>query len=152
MVPQDITIFSGTLVDNILLDDDISKAKEVIDFCRHSGFHSFFEDFPQSYATILGESGVALSGGQKQLVALARCLYHQPQLLLLDEPTAAMDKYTEQFVINVLSSLKKQTGILLISHRDSLTKIADRIYNLEKGSLRVVSNHEDDLRHLYEMI
>jgi ATP-binding cassette subfamily B protein len=76
---------------------------------------------------------VALSGGQKQLLALARCLYARPQLLLLDEPTAAMDADTEQFAIDVLMEVKDRVGMLVISHKDSLTRIADRVYKLDGG-------------------
>jgi ATP-binding cassette subfamily B protein len=77
---------------------------------------------------------VALSGGQRQLLALARCLYASPQLLLLDEPTSAMDSATEQFVISVLRRYSEKAGMLIISHKDSLTEIAGRVYRLEKGA------------------
>jgi ATP-binding cassette subfamily B protein len=77
-----------------------------------------------------------LSGGQRQLLALARCLYGRPQLLLLDEPTSAMDAATERFVIGVLQRYRQEAGILVISHKDSLTQLADRIYVLEGGVSR----------------
>lgn len=134
VVPQEVTLFSGTLLDNILLEETGEYAQAVVDFCQHYGFHPYFKDFPQQYGTILGEGGINLSGGQKQLVALARCLYRNPQLLLLDEPTAAMDKKTEQFVLNLLNRLKADRSILVISHRDSITSIADRVYALQDGS------------------
>lgn len=136
VVPQEVTLFSGTLVDNILLEEKGENAQGVIEFCEQYGFHHFFKDFPQQYGTILGEGGINLSGGQKQLVALARCLYRDPQLLLLDEPTSAMDKKTEQFVLNLLNRLKADKSILVISHRDSITSIADRIYALQDGSIQ----------------
>jgi ATP-binding cassette, subfamily C, bacteriocin exporter len=134
VVPQDISIFSGTLLANICLDPATENIDKVRGFCHKYGFDRFFENFPQSYATLLGEGGVTLSGGQKQLLALARCLYTGPQLILLDEPTAAMDTVTEQFVINILQQLRQQAAMLIISHKDSLTEIADRVYVLEKGT------------------
>jgi ATP-binding cassette subfamily B protein len=133
VVPQEIAVFSGSLLANIALDGGEGHATEVPEFGKRFGFDRFFDTFPQGYATVLGEGGVALSGGQKQLLALARCLYARPQLVLLDEPTAAMDAATEQFVIDVLQTLKERIGMVIISHKDSLTRMADRVYRLEDG-------------------
>ncbi|HEY6901639.1 MAG TPA: peptidase domain-containing ABC transporter, partial [Puia sp.] len=135
VVPQDVAIFSGTLLANICLDPT-ADIRRLAAFCMEYGFDQYFENFPQSYATILGEGGVALSGGQKQLLALARCLFAGPQLVLLDEPTAAMDAATEQFVISVLQQYRSQAGLLIISHKDSLVGIADRTYLLTGGVVR----------------
>jgi ATP-binding cassette subfamily B protein len=135
VVPQDIAVFSGPLITNLCLDPQVD-AEDLVRFCREYGFDRYFEQWPQSYATILGEGGVALSGGQRQLLALARCLYGRPQLLLLDEPTSAMDAATERFVIGVLQRYRQEAGILVISHKDSLTQLADRIYVLEGGVSR----------------
>ena len=134
VVPQEVAVFSGTLLANICLDPATENIDKVRQFCLHHGFHRFFEHFPQSYATLLGEEGVALSGGQKQLLALARCLYAAPQLVLLDEPTSAMDAMTEHFVISVLQRYRQDAGLIIISHKDSLTGIADRVYLLDKGT------------------
>jgi ATP-binding cassette subfamily B protein len=146
VVPQDIVVFSGNLLANICLDTDPIHITRLEGFCRHYGFDRYFEKFPQSYQTMLGEGGIALSGGQKQLLALARCLYAEPQLLLLDEPTCAMDAGTEEFVIRILQKIKKEKAILVISHKDSLTEIADETYWLKGGScskLPVVINMEE---------
>lgn len=132
VVPQDTAIFNGTLLANICLDPSVD-VRLLGEFCATYGFDRYFEALPQSYATVLGEGGVALSGGQRQLLALARCLFASPQLVLLDEPTAAMDSATEQFVISVLQRYRSNAGLLIISHKDSLTEIADRIYTLEGG-------------------
>ena len=142
VVPQEIAVFSGSLLANICLDLSPEHAMKVPQFCKALGFDRYFEAFPQGYATILGEGGVALSGGQRQLLALARCLYADPQLVLLDEPTAAMDMATEHFVIGVLQDFRQRAGILVISHKDSFTAIADRVYLLDKGiTTQVASYH-----------
>lgn len=136
VVPQDITLFSGTVLDNILMEQQSENIKTVSECCEEYGLHQYFLRLPLQYATPVGEGGINLSGGQKQLVALARCLYRNPQLLLLDEPTSAMDKKTEQFVLELLLSLKARKSMLIISHRDSITNIADNIYTLEEGIIK----------------
>ncbi|HEY0611209.1 MAG TPA: peptidase domain-containing ABC transporter [Chitinophaga sp.] len=136
VVPQETVIFSGSLAYNILLNDQPEELPRLTAFCKEYGFDAYFGNFYDGYATILGEGGVNLSGGQKQLVSLARCLYQCPQLLLLDEPTAAMDHQTERFVITLLERLKPQTTTLIISHKDNLINIADRTYEVRMGRLR----------------
>jgi ATP-binding cassette subfamily B protein len=136
VVPQETVIFSGSLAYNILLNDQPEELPRLAAFCKEYGFDAYFSNFYDGYATILGEGGINLSGGQKQLVSLARCLYQHPQLLLLDEPTAAMDHQTERFVITLLQRLKPQTTTLIISHKDNLINIADRVYEIRTGRLR----------------
>ncbi|MBC8111449.1 MAG: ATP-binding cassette domain-containing protein, partial [Verrucomicrobia bacterium] len=84
----------------------------------------------------VGEEGINLSGGQKQLVALARALYRKPQFLLLDEPTASMDKNTERFVLSLLEEVKTNAGILLITHHEAMAVQADTMYQLASKTLR----------------
>ena len=133
-VPQEIKLFNGTLLENITIgeirEDEVIK---VVHFCNEMGFNTYFEAFPQGYFTLVGEEGINLSGGQKQLVALARALYRKPQVLLLDEATAAMDRNTEKFILDVLAKLKNEMAILLITHKMQTAKISDRIYIIEKG-------------------
>lgn len=142
VVPQEITIFGGNVISNILLGQE-DTPENIVKFCQDYGFETFINTLPQSYATILGEEGINLSGGQKQVIALMRALYKKPKVLLLDEFTSSMDRKTEQFVLKLLNKLKSELTIIFISHRlHSLPKIADRIYVLENGIISDFGNHE----------
>ena len=142
VIPQDITVFNGNIIDNILLGKE-DNVENIVKFCKDFGFEKFVSELPQGYATILGEEGINLSGGQKQLLALMRALYKKPQLLLLDEFTSAMDRKTEQFVLDLLIKLKQEISIIFISHRlHSLKHLADRIYIIENGNSNTSGTHE----------
>jgi len=142
VIPQEITIFNGNVVDNILLGA-ADNPETFLQFIQEYGFETYFNQLPQGLATILGEEGVNLSGGQKQLIALARTLYKKPQFLILDEATAAMDRNTEQFTINLLQKVKKNCAVIFISHRLNMLKnIADTIYILENKTISVSGNHQ----------
>jgi ATP-binding cassette subfamily B protein len=143
VVPQDIHLFNGTVLDNICLSDSQKEAEKIVVFCQEYGFSQFIEQLPQNYMTIVGEEGINLSGGQKQVIALARVLYNKPQLLLLDEATAAMDRVTEKFVLNLLIQLKSKMAVIFISHRLHILKnMSDKIYVLEKGKIKAHGNHD----------
>lgn len=142
-VPQQVHIFNGTVLENIAFDDAVNNPQAVIEFLQHYGFTAFMDSLPQSVMTLVGEEGINLSGGQKQMIALARALYLRPKLLLLDEATSAMDRETERFVLNLLQSLKTQTAIIMITHRLHVLKtFCDRIYLLDRGSIQTAGNHE----------
>jgi ATP-binding cassette subfamily B protein len=143
VIPQEINIFSGNVIDNILLGKE-DKKEEIFKFCHDYGFEKFITELPQGYATLLGEEGINLSGGQKQIIALARVLYKKPQLLIMDEATSAMDRKTEKFTLNLLSILKKDIAVVFISHRlNSLKNVADRIYVLEEGVISSFGDHQN---------
>ena len=142
VIPQEIKIFNGNVFDNILLGAE-DTVENVVQFCQENGIEKFITELPQGYATILGEEGINLSGGQKQIIALARALYKKPQFLILDEATAAMDRNTESFTMKLLSVLKNEIAVLFISHRlHTLKNTADRIYVLENGIITNTGNHQ----------
>ena len=143
VVPQEVTIFNGNVIDNILLGD-VTTPENIISFLTTFGFDVYFNQLPQGLATLLGEEGINLSGGQKQIIALARVLYKKPQFLILDEATSAMDRNTEQFTINLLQKVKNDCAIFFISHRLNMLKnIADTIYILENKTITHYGNHND---------
>ncbi|MEX0928423.1 MAG: ABC transporter ATP-binding protein, partial [Balneolales bacterium] len=132
-VSQDCKIFNASLTENISLGKETWKSDRVIRFCNECGFEKYFLAFPQGYNTLLGEEGVNISGGQRQLVALARALYQKPELLLLDEATSGMDIEMEREVLQLLSVMKANMSIVLVTHRVQSAKYADYIYIIEKG-------------------
>ncbi|MDR0573953.1 MAG: peptidase domain-containing ABC transporter [Tannerella sp.] len=130
VVSQQTKIFSATVGENICLGNFAGEQEHVMQFCKNYGFNTYFDDFPQGLNTLTGEDGINLSGGQQQLIGFARALYRSPLLLLLDEPTSAMDVGTEKFVINLLQQKSAQFATLMVTHRSSLADISTRIYRL----------------------
>ncbi|TAG53482.1 MAG: peptidase domain-containing ABC transporter [Runella slithyformis] len=142
VVPQHVHIFNGTVVDNVCFGTTQREIETAFKLLEDYGFSPIFEKLPQGLFTILGEEGVNLSGGQRQLIGLARALCSKPQLLILDEATAALDRHTERFVLDLLLRLKAEMGILLITHRlHTLRNICDRIYLLENGTFTHAGAH-----------
>lgn len=142
VIPQEITIFNGTVIDNILLGT-IDTSENILTFIQEFGFDFYFDQLPQGLLTIVGEEGINLSGGQKQIIALARVLYKKPQFIILDEATSAMDRNTENFTMQLLKKIKTDCAILFISHRlNKLKNIADTIYIIENKTISEFGNHE----------
>ena len=142
VVSQHVKLFNGTILENIGLSD-ISNEKEVVGFCKEIGLHDFIMGYQQGYATIVSENSVNLSGGQQQLIALARALYQKPQILLLDEATAAMDRRTEQFVLKLLKKLRKEMIIIFVTHRVQLARHTDFIYVIENKQIAASGTHDE---------
>jgi ABC-type bacteriocin/lantibiotic exporter with double-glycine peptidase domain len=143
VIPQEIIIFNGNVVDNILLGTP-ETPENLLKFIESYGFDVYFNQFPQGLATILGEEGINLSGGQKQIIALARMLHKKPQFLILDEATAAMDRNTENFTMELFQKIKKNCAIFFISHRLNMLKnVADTIYILDNKTITHSGNHND---------
>lgn len=143
VIPQEINVFNGNVIDNIVLGEEF-KPEEIICFLQQYGFDTYFNQFPKGLATILGEEGINLSGGQKQIIALARVLFKKPQFLILDEATSAMDRNTEKFTMQILNQIKSDCIIFFISHRlQTLKQFADEISILEDGKITNSGTHEE---------
>tara|TARA_B100000902_G_scaffold398594_1_gene465961 strand:- start:424 stop:2226 length:1803 start_codon:yes stop_codon:yes gene_type:complete len=138
-VPQQIFLTDDTIAANIafglnLKDIDQNKVEKA---AKISSLHEFIiNDLPLKYQTIVGERGVKLSGGQRQRIGIARALYHDPQVLLMDEATNALDNITEQTVMDTVFKLKRERTIILITHRLSSVKNCDNIILVEKGEIK----------------
>ncbi|NDV83402.1 peptidase domain-containing ABC transporter [Bacteroides sp. 51] len=142
IMPQEIYFFNGTVLDNICLGLNKISPETVIETCEHYGLGKYISQLPQSYATKIGEDGINLSGGQKQLIALARILVMDPRIILLDEPTSSMDRQCEKFTLELLSAIKKTKIIIVVSHRlHVVKKYADKIYLIENQTINHYGNH-----------
>ena len=108
------------------------------------GLGPFFDSFPAGLVTLVGEEGLNLSGGQKQIIAFVRTVFPNPDFLLVDEGTSNMDTGTEKIIIDLIKKLKNKMGILMISHKVNLIKkISDIIYVLENGTITGSGLHEN---------
>jgi ATP-binding cassette subfamily B protein len=133
-VPQRIDLFSGNVVDNIAVGDFNPDMTRVIEVCDKLGMTKFIEQLPNGFNTYLGENGATLSGGQQQRIAIARALYRNPEILILDEATSSLDSVAETFVQNTLRILREDSRtVIVIAHRLSTINMAQRVIMLEKG-------------------
>ena len=134
-VPQEIALFRGSLKENILLKEPEVALAELSEAIRLAGLADFVQSHPMGVDMPIGEQGKGLSGGQKQSVAIARALIHDPAVLLLDELSAAMDNQTEQEVIRNIEHFAKDKTLLLSTHRSSLLTLVDRIIVMDAGKI-----------------
>lgn len=143
VVPQKIDLFAGSVVENIAIGDYNPNMKRVIDLCSQLGIIKFIESLPQGFQTYLGENGATLSGGQKQRIAIARALYRNPEILILDEATSSLDSYAENYVQRTINMLvQHQKTIIVIAHRLTTITKADHIIVLDKGKAVEEGKHE----------
>ena len=134
VVPQRIDLFSGNVVSNIAIGDFDPDMDRVIEVCDKLGMMKFIEQLPHGFNTYLGENGATLSGGQQQRIAIARALYRDPEILILDEATSSLDSLAETFVQNTLRLLREESKtVIVIAHRLSTINMAQRIIVLDKG-------------------
>jgi len=144
VVPQHVHLFNGTILQNIAFGDAGQNSSKVLEFLDKNGFASLLNTLPQGVYTLIGDEGMNLSGGQRQLVGIARALYANPQFLILDESTSAMDMLTEQFVINLLEKLRPDMGVIFITHRLHILKqTCQRICIMQQGTIPLVGTHEE---------
>ena len=142
-VPQDNFLFSDTILNNIGFAQDSRGEDEIIRVAKISDVHENISGFKEGYATILGERGVTVSGGQKQRISIARALYKEASILILDDSVSAVDTDTEKVIINNLRENRKGRTTILIAHRISTVEKMDKIIYIEDGKIGAVGTHEE---------
>jgi ABC-type bacteriocin transporter len=147
VVPQDVHLFAGTVVDNIAIGDLEPDMKKIIRICGEINILEFIEKLPNGFETWLGENAGNLSGGQRQRLAIARALYREPEILILDEATSSLDSTAEEYIYKTIAYLRaKGKTIILIAHRLSTVVNADQICVLNNGKLLEEGTHLELLR------
>jgi ATP-binding cassette subfamily B multidrug efflux pump len=143
MVPQETFLFSETLRENLAFGAPHAGAEELLEAAKAAHILKEFEEFPQGFETMVGERGVTLSGGQKQRSAIARALLRRPAILILDDALASVDTYTEERILGGLRGYTSTATTILISHRVSTVRNADRIAVLDRGRIVELGGHDE---------
>lgn len=142
VVPQKIDLFAGNVIDNIAVGEYQPDMQRIVAICQRLGITEFIEKLPNGFHTYLGENGASLSGGQKQRIAIARALYQNPDILILDEATSSLDSISEKCVQETIQHLREQNKtVILIAHRLSTVMNADKIIVIEQGKLIEEGSH-----------
>ena len=149
-LPQDVELFSGTVAENIARFNEVN-AEHVIAAAKLAGVHSMIQDLPEGYETQIGDGGAGLSGGQRQRIALARAVYRQPPLLVLDEPNASLDAVGEAALIEALRALKAAgKTVIFVTHKTNLLGLSDTIMVLRDGVVASMGPRDQVLRQLVD--
>ena len=143
LVPQEVILFGGTIEENIRYGRPKASEYDVRQAATDALALEFIEGFPDGFSTLVGERGVQLSGGQRQRIALARAFLRDPDLLILDEATSALDASSEKSIQIALERLMKDRTSLVIAHRLSTVRSADRIAVLESGRIAEIGSHNE---------
>lgn len=143
VVLQENFMFNGTVAENISIHMPTASMEQIIHCAKIAGAHNFILELPNGYDTIIGEKGMGLSGGQKQRVAIARAILANPRILIFDEATSALDYESESIIQNNLKEICKGRTVLIIAHRLSTLKDAQKIMVIEKGTLAEYDTHEN---------
>lgn len=155
-VPQDVFLFSDTIFNNIAFGLPGPNREQVIQSAKDADVYANIMEFPNGFETRVGERGITLSGGQKQRVSIARAIVRQPSILILDDALSAVDTKTENTILNSMKKIMQDRTTLIVSHRVSSAKLADKIIFLIDGEIAEYGTHESLLsqrgpyRELYE--
>ncbi len=141
VVQQEVHLFSSSIMENIVLFDENIKEESVIDAAKEIGIHNFIMSLPGGYNYIVGERGVTLSTGQRQLISFLRVYLRNPKILILDEATSSIDSHTEQILQNALQKISEGRTTIVIAHRLSTIVNSDKILLLENGKVLEEGSH-----------
>ena len=142
-VPQDIYLNDDNIESNIAFGEKIINFEKVRQATKISELDNFINTLPNGYKTIVGERGVRLSGGQRQRIGIARALYHDPNVLILDEATSSLDSETESSIINAINNLSHKKTIVMIAHRVTTLKGCDTIHLIENGKISTSGSYKN---------
>ncbi|MFD1819366.1 ATP-binding cassette, subfamily B [Pseudarcicella hirudinis] len=142
-VPQDVFLFSDSIRNNIRFGTSEMSEEQMIKAAKDADLYNNVIDFPEQFDTVLGERGVTLSGGQKQRLSIARAIAREPKILILDDCLSAVDTKTENQILNNLQSIMQGRTSIIISHRVSSAKLADKIIMLDDGHILEEGTHEE---------
>lgn len=145
-VSQDAFIFNDTTRNNITFRSEKYSDEELIKAARYADAHSFITQLPEGYDTIVGDKGIRLSGGQGQRIAVARAMIREPEILIFDEATNALDSLSEEAVQNAINEISKDHTVIIIAHRLSTIANADKIIVLENGQVVEEGRHKELMR------
>ena len=134
-VTQDVHLFQDSIKNNLLIAKPSASDEEIYDACKNASVHDFIMSLPNKYDTKVGELGSTLSGGERQRIGLARAFLHDCPFVLLDEPTSNLDTLNETVILKSIIKMKDERTVVLVSHRASTMKIADKIFAMENGGL-----------------
>ena len=147
IVQQDVFLFSGTIKDNIRYGRLDATDEEIIEASKRANMHEFVTSLPDGYDTEIGERGIKLSGGQKQRVSIARVFLKNPSILILDEATSALDNSTEVLIQKALDELCKGRTTLVVAHRLSTIRNADKIAVITEGKISEFGTHDELIKN-----
>ncbi len=143
VVSQDTTIFSDTIKNNILFGNPEATDGQITEATKLSNMHNFIQTLPEGYDTVLGDMGIGLSGGQKQLLAYTRLILAQPRIAILDEATSNLDSYTENLIQENLKKFLTNCTTIIIAHRFSTIQNVERLILIENGEIKAVGSHQE---------
>jgi len=146
IVPQDTVLFNDTIFYNIQYAKTDATNEEIINAAKMANIHDFISNLPKGYATVVGERGLKLSGGEKQRIAIARVILKNPRILVFDEATSSLDSMSEKTILKSLASVAESHTTLVIAHRLSTIVDANRILVMKEGVIIEAGNHEELLK------